>query len=133
MVTTIAIVAAVGFAVLALFQAALAFGAPLGRAAWGGMQTTLAVGRRVASAMAVPLWLTAGLVLLGRSEFRFTPVHRAFARWGSLELIGVLVMSALANLLSRSTWERLVWAPMALFLAGTCLVIVNSGPHAAWG
>jgi hypothetical protein len=130
---TIAIVAGVGFVVLAIFQAALAFGAPFGRAAWGGTLARLPVRLRVASATAVPLWLLAALVLLGRSEFRSTPVHGAFARWGTLVLIGLLAMSALANLFSRSPWERFVWGPVALFLAGSCLLIVNSGPHAAWG
>ena len=33
---TLAVIAAVGFVAIAVFQAALAFGAPLGRAAWGG-------------------------------------------------------------------------------------------------
>ena len=51
--TTLAVAAAAGFLAIAAFQAALALGAPLGRAAWGGIHARLPVKLRIASAFAV--------------------------------------------------------------------------------
>ena len=62
-----AVAAAVGFLVIAIFQAALALGAPLGRAAWGGTRTHLPTGLRIASGAAAVFWLLAALIVLGRA------------------------------------------------------------------
>jgi hypothetical protein len=48
-----ALIVAVGFAGLAVFQLALSAGAPLGRAAWGGMSTQLPMSLRLASVVAI--------------------------------------------------------------------------------
>ena len=49
---TAAVLAAIGFAGLAVFQAALAVGAPWGHAAWGGEEAHLSATQRGASAVA---------------------------------------------------------------------------------
>jgi hypothetical protein len=59
---TAAVAAAVGFLTIAVFQAALALGAPLGRAAWGGTHPQAPTGLRVASAVAFGVWALAALV-----------------------------------------------------------------------
>lgn len=65
---TPAIAAAVGFVGIAVFQIALAAGAPLGRAAWGGSHFgTLPVGLRVGSGVAVAVWVFAAVVVLARA------------------------------------------------------------------
>jgi hypothetical protein len=123
----------VGFAVIAIFQAALALGAPLGRAAWGGTQAKLPTRLRIASALAVGLWAFAALIILGRTGFRESPVHTSFARYGTFVLIGVLALSAIGNVASGSKWERFFWAPLSLILAILCLVVARSGTPAPWG
>ena len=128
-----AIAVLVGFAVIAIFQAALALGAPLGRAAWGGMQVLLPTRLRIASAFAVGLWAFAALIILGRAGFRESPVRTSVARYGTLVLIGVLAMSAIGNVASGSKWERFLWAPLSLILAVLCVVVASSGTHAPWG
>ena len=65
-----AIAALVGFAVIAIFQAALALGAPVGRAAWGGTRARPATRLRIASALAVGISALAALIILGRAGFR---------------------------------------------------------------
>ena len=82
----VAVAAAVGFLLIAIFQAALALGAPLGRAAWGGTRTHLPTGLRIASAAAVVFWLLASLIVLGHAGFEISPLSDAVARWepGSL-------------------------------------------------
>ena len=39
-------------------------------------------------------------------------------RWGTWILIGVLATGAVLNLASPSGWERFLWGPVALILAG---------------
>lgn len=64
-----AAVVATGLAGIAVFQMTLAFGAPLGRAAWGGTQTELPTRLRFGSA-ASAVFLSAGaLIVLGRGGY----------------------------------------------------------------
>ena len=57
--------ATIGFAALAVFEAALAAGAPLGDAAWGGSAAHLTTGQRVASAVTATFWIAAIAVVRG--------------------------------------------------------------------
>ncbi len=122
----VAVAAAVGSLVIAIFQAALALGAPLGRAAWGGTRTHLPRSLRIASAAAVVFWLFAALIVLGRAEFRVSPLPDTVARWGAWILVGVLLVGALMNFASSSPWERFLWGPLALVLAVLCFVLARS-------
>ena len=72
---TAAILAAVGFLGIAGFQLALALGAPLGHAAWGGAHRVLPHRLRLASAIAAVVWVTGALIVLGRagSNVYFAP------------------------------------------------------------
>src|SRR4051794_29172718 len=62
--------ATIGFAALMVFQVALAAGAPLGEAAWGGAHTHLTPGQRTGSAISVLFYLAAILVVRGRAARR---------------------------------------------------------------
>ncbi|MDI5982504.1 hypothetical protein [Amycolatopsis magusensis] len=63
----VATVAAVGLAGVALFQLAIAAGAPVGRASWGGKHPgTLPARLRVISTVAVLIWGYSALVVLRR-------------------------------------------------------------------
>lgn len=120
--------AAAGFLAIASFQAALALGAPLGRAAWGGAHTQLPTGLRIASAFAIGVWVLAALIILGRAGFEVSPLPPAFVRWGTWALVGVLPLGAIMNFASPSIWERLLWGPVALILAGLSLIVARGGP-----
>lgn len=121
-----AVAAAVGFLAIAVFQAALAFGAPLGRAAWGGTRTHLPTRLRVASGVAVAFWLVAALAVLARAGFDVPPLPDAVGRWGTWFLVLLLPIGALMNFASSSTWERFLWGPLALVLAVLCFVVAQS-------
>ncbi len=121
-----ATVAAVGFLAIAGFQAALALGAPLGRAAWGGTRTHLPKSLRIASAIAAVFWVLAALIVLGYAGFQVSPISGTVARWGTWVLVGVLLIGALMNFASSSPWERFLWGPLALLLAVLCFVIARS-------
>jgi hypothetical protein len=123
--STLAVIAASGFVAIAVFQAALALGAPLGRAAWGGTRTHLPQGLRVASGVAVIFWSLAAVVVLARSDVDATSVPDVVARWGTWILVVVLLVGAVMNAASSSPWERFLWAPLALVLAVLCFFVAR--------
>ena len=125
-VRTAAVAASVGFIALAAFQVALALGAPLGRAAWGGTHVQLPTGLRIASAIAVGFWVLASLVVLERAGFEVSPLPSTLVRWGAWILVGLLPLGALMNFASQSPWERFLWGPVALILAALCFVVARS-------
>lgn len=125
---TAAAAAATGFVVIAAFQFALASGAPLGQASWGGAHHgQLPTGLRAASAVAVGVWLFAALIVLGRAGYGISPLPVTVTVWGTWILMAVLVVGAIMNAASPSPWERLLWAPFTLTMAGLCFLVARSG------
>src|SRR5918995_1004507 len=61
------VLAAIGFAALAVFQAALAAGAPWGHAAWGGENAHLSTAQQSASGVAALIYVAAMLIVLTRA------------------------------------------------------------------
>ena len=100
---------------LVVFQAALALGAPLGRAAWGGQYTTLPTGYRIGSvvAMAVYAFLVLCILRLWGKKSPISPkiAHKSVKIFGYFLILGVLM-----NALSRSHTEAIIMAPSALIL-----------------
>jgi hypothetical protein len=124
---TAAVLAAVGFLGLALFQAALAAGADWGHAAWGGAHAELSSAQRVGSAAAVLIWTAAALVVLGRAGLLWdrrglAPVYR----WGTWVVAAGSALGSLANFASQSRYENVILGPLALALAILCVVVARS-------
>lgn len=118
--------AAAGFVGIALFQVALAAGAPFGRAAWGGTNSgQLPVGLRVGSAVAVGVWLLAATIVVGHAGVVATSFSPAFLQRGTWVLVAVTLIGAVMNFASPSPWERLMWAPITLALAGLCFLVAR--------
>jgi hypothetical protein len=124
--STVAIVATVGFLIIAAFQAALALGAPWGRAAWGGAHERLPARLRGASAVAVVIWLLAALIVLQRAGSPVVPLPLPVAQWGAWILVGLLPIGAIMNFASSSPWERFGWGPLAAILAVLCFIVATS-------
>ena len=119
-----AMAAGVGLLLIAVFQVALAFGAPLGGAAWGGAyEGQLPMGLRIASGVAVAVWVLAALIVLGRAGFRVVPLPNSVLRWGTWVLVVLLLVGALMNMASSSGWERFGWGPFSLILGILCLFV----------
>jgi hypothetical protein len=114
--------------VIAAFQAALALGAPLGQAAWGGQQPRLPTRYRIGSAVAFAIWILAALIILERADFEVSPLPQVVERWGTWILVGLLSVGALMNVASSSRWERYLWGPLALLLASLTLVVALNAP-----
>ena len=123
----LAAVAAGGFLLVVLFQVALALGAPLGAAAWGGGHSgQLSSDLRVASAFSAAFWSLATLTVLSRGRFELSPAPLSASRWGTWALVGLLAFGTVANLASSSNWERFGWAPAVLFLTLVCLKLART-------
>lgn len=104
-------------AVLAVFQIALIFGAPLGHMAWGGQHRVLPKGLRTGSAFSILIYVLFGLVLLERAGMAgfFGREEAHFGAW-AIAVYGLV--GAGLNAISRSRPEKLVMTPLALLLAG---------------
>jgi hypothetical protein len=123
-----AVLAAIGFIALAGFQAALAAGAPWGRAAWGGGDSQLSSAQRGASAVAAVVYVAAALVVLGRAGMLGAEGNMPLFRWGIWFLVFVMAIGAIPNFISQSRWENFIFGPLAIVLAVLCVVVARSSP-----
>ena len=124
-----AAVVATGLAGIAVFQMALAFGAPLGRAAWGGIHTELPTRLRYGSAASAVFLSVGALIMLGRGGYWSAGGLDALFRWGGWAMALLLGLSSLANFASVSRWERFLMGPIALLLSLLCVLVALG--HAA--
>jgi hypothetical protein len=124
------IVAAYVFAfatvVSVLFQIALALGAPWGHLAMGGrfpgtfppaMRVAALVQALVLALLAVVVTIKARLGLAGFYTVSETAI------W---IVVAVSLLSLIMNLVTPSRWERILWAPVALVLAISSLIVALS-------
>jgi hypothetical protein len=123
-----AVVATVGLVGFAAFQAALALGAPWGRAAWGGSETELGPGHRVASGVAALVLIAAASVVLGRAGYWRASRDSGVFRWGTWGVAVLLALGGLGNLASSSNWERFLNGPVALLIAVASLIVAREAP-----
>ena len=119
-----AIAAGVGLGAIAVFQLAIALGAPLGEASWGGTHRgVLPPNLRAASAVAVLVWSFAALVSLGRAGLG--PLSGSWLDVAAWVVVGILALGAIMNAASSSRWERFGWSPFALVLAALSAVVAS--------
>jgi hypothetical protein len=107
---------------LAVFQALLIAGAPLGRFAWGGQNAVLTVPLRVGSAVSIALYAVFGLFMLQAAD-AVEVLPGGLVDVGIWILTGYFVLGIVMNAASRSRPERLVMTPVVLALAAVCLVL----------
>lgn len=119
---TAAILAATILAGLTAFQAALAAGAPLGHLAWGGQQTVLSPGRRIASAATIPIYVLIALILLDQAGVIHI-VPDGVAQVSAWVVGGFFLLGVAANLASSSAPERRIMAPIAFLLAALAIIV----------
>lgn len=109
---------------LALFQLALAAGAPLGRFAWGGTHPGVLPGRlRLASLLAAAIVTTFPLFVLERAEVIPGLGRPAIASAAIWALTALFALSTIGNLASTSASERRIMTPVALLLTICCLIV----------
>ena len=126
-----AVAAAAGCGAIALFQVALAAGAPLGHAAYGGGQAELTTALRTASGAAVVVWASAALIVLGRARLWHAARLEQVFRRGTWLFAGVLTVGALMNFASPSVWENVIMGPLALVLAILFVIVARTADDGA--
>ena len=107
---------------LGILQVLMAAGAPLGDLAWGGQSRVLPPRLRVASVVSTCLYVLFASLVLDRAGILslLPPSVSHVTIW---VIAAFFALGALPNLLSRSTPERYVMAPLALLLAGLSAVV----------
>ena len=119
---TAAVVALALLAALAVFQALLAAGRPLGRFAWGGQHEVLPPGMRIGSVVSIALY-SAFAVLLLQVAGVISPLPDGFADVAIWVVTGYFVLGIVMNAISRSRSERLTMTPVVAVLAVATLVL----------
>jgi hypothetical protein len=110
---------------LAVFQAALIAGAPIGNYAWGGAHTVLPASLKIGSAVSIILYAIFIIIVLSRVEI-LTLLNDSVANTGVWVLAVYFYIGVLMNGISRSKSERHLMTPVALVLAITCTIIALS-------
>ena len=120
-----AVVATVILVALAVLQASVAAGAPLGRFVWGGQHQTLPTRLRIGSAVSVLLYAGFALVLLSRAGV-LPGRETGFVIVTTWVLFAYLALGILGNLASRSKFERWTMAPTSGVLAAAAMIVAAS-------
>jgi len=110
---------------LAVLQAAVASGAPLGRFVWGGQHRTLPPPLRVSSAASILLYAGFALVLLSRAGV-LPGSDTGFVVVTAWLVFGFLALAVFGNLASRSKAERRTMVPTSAILAAAGLIVAAS-------
>lgn len=130
-VQTASIAAVLLIAAVAAFQLALALGAPLGAAVFGGRAPTrdgvLTAPFRVLAIVQALILLLFGWILLARTAVVTAPVlASATLAWATWVIVAFLVLNTVANLSAPHPVERWVMGSITFVLAGLGLFIALS-------
>jgi hypothetical protein len=102
-------------AALAIFQLALALGAPLGRFAWGGQHEVLPARLRVGSLIAIVIYAVIVVIAYGRLD-AIDVLPLAFATVAMWVVFAYFLIGIAMNAVSRSRPERFVMVPVTIVL-----------------
>jgi len=107
---------------LAVFQLALIFGAPLGDFAWGGQHRVLPTRLRVGSAVSICIYALIDVIAWDRvgAIDVFPEPFSEIAMW---VIFAYFVLGILMNAISRSRRERYTMVPVSIVLAALSFAI----------
>lgn len=109
-------------AVLAIFQAALVFGAPFGRFAWGGQHRVLPARLRIGSAVTIVVYALIAAIAWDRVGI-VDVFPDAFSQVAMWVIFAYFTLGIAMNAISRSKPERYVMVPVSIVLAALSLLI----------
>src|SRR5512138_347981 len=117
--------AIISFGVIA-FQIALAAGAPWGAYAMGGaFPGQFPPALRVSALIQSALLLGFALIVLARAGL-ILPGWQRSSRWLIWFVVGFATLGLFLNLITPSSGERAIWAPVAFVLLLSCAVVAFS-------
>ena len=109
-----------------VFQIALAAGAPWGAYAMGGaFPGQFPPELRIAAMIQVVLLVGMAAVILARAGLILPRWSRA-SRWLAWVVVAFAAVSLVLNLITPSAGERAIWAPTALILLISSVIVVSS-------
>ena len=111
---------------LAVFQIALIFGAPIGRLAWGGQHRVLPLKLRLGSLLSLALYDTFGLFLMSKAGIWELIQNEQMLHIGLWVFTVYFALGVIMNGISRSKPERYAMTPVAAVLF-VCFLIVTLG------
>jgi uncharacterized membrane protein SirB2 len=111
---------------LAIFQATLILGAPLGHFAWGGQHRVLPRRLRIGSAVAIVLYGLFALILMMRAGLLAPWPDMSWIMPASWIILAYLALGVVMNAISRSLPERLTMTPLITALLGLTLIVALS-------
>jgi hypothetical protein len=120
-----AIALTVILAVLAVFQLALALGAPMGRFAWGGQHRVLPAKLRIGSLVSILIYAVIALLALDRVDL-IDVVPDPVSTVGMWIVFAYFVLGIPLNAVSRSKAERYTMTPVVAVLAVLSLLVALS-------
>ena len=109
--------------IAALFQLALALGAPWGEYAMGGrFPGQLPVKMRIAALFQIVILLGIAFIVWTRSGLAFNQYY-AFSKIAIWFVVAFFTLGSILNLLTPSKGERLVWGPVNLVLLAISIFV----------
>ncbi|WP_339300051.1 hypothetical protein MKY92_07900 [Paenibacillus sp. FSL R5-0623] len=125
-VLTSAIVFTVLIMIVILFQIALAAGLPWGEYAMGGkFPGKYPISMRFACIVQIAILAFMGIIVLSKAGLLW-PRWSSFSDIAIWFIVGYLVLGTILNLITRSVWERRIWAPVTLMMLITSIIIAIS-------
>ncbi|MEQ1534162.1 MAG: hypothetical protein HOO97_02910 [Sideroxydans sp.] len=109
-----------------IFQIALASGMPWGEFAWGGSHpSTLPDAMRLASVFSAVLLLMFLVVVLTRAGL-ILPRWLALSKKLIWIVVGYCGLGIIANAISPSFWERVIWVPVLIICFVSGLIVAKA-------
>lgn len=127
---TAANIATVLFGIVIVLQLLLAIGILPVTMAWGGTQTELTPALRLASVAAAVVMALFAYVIRRRAGLIGSPPPSTLIKILSWIITAFMVLNTLGNLVSQSTAEKIVFAPLTILLAICCFIVSISKPTA---
>ncbi|WP_124113560.1 hypothetical protein [Paenibacillus xylanexedens] len=125
-VLTSAIVFTVLILVVILFQVALAVGVPWGDYAMGGkFPGKYPISMRFTCIVQIAILAFIDTIVLSKAGLLW-PQWSVFARTAIWFIVGYLVLGTILNLITRSVWERRIWAPVTLLMLISSVIVAMS-------
>ncbi|MDT9722773.1 hypothetical protein QVE09_28160 [Paenibacillus sp. ClWae2A] len=109
--------------IVILFQVALAVGVPWGEYAMGGKFPGKYPGSmRFSCIFQIAILAFMGIIVLSKAGLLW-PQWSVFAETAIWFIVGYLVLGTILNLITRSVWERRIWAPVTLLMLITSITV----------
>ncbi len=118
-----AIIFSILIGIVILFQLALAAGMPLGSYAMGGkFPGKYPPAMRLACLIQVIILTLIALIVLSKSGLIFIDWY-SFTESAIWFVVAFSMIATIMNLITRSVWERRIWAPVSLLLLITSIIV----------